>query len=85
MIHSEIRCDNCGKVAPYDGTVRGRWRAHEVRTQAYSMGWNVGLKGGKDICPHCIHAPHKPPPWRVGGDGGKDFCSDCVNDTTPKN
>lgn len=64
MIHSEIRCDNCGKVAPYCGIVRGRWRAHAVRTQAHSMGWNVGLEGGKDFCPHCIYAPNMPPPWR---------------------
>lgn len=64
MIYSEIRCDTCGKVAPYDGTVRGRWRAHAARTQAHSMGWKVELEGGKDFCPHCICFPHKPPPWR---------------------
>ena len=64
MIHSEIRCDNCGVVAPYCGIVRGRWRAHAVRIQAHSMGWDVGLKGGKDLCPHCIYAPQMPPPWR---------------------
>jgi hypothetical protein len=57
MIHSEIRCDNCGTVAPYSGIVRGRWRAHAVRTKAHSMGWNVGLAGGKDLCPHCT--PHR--------------------------
>ena len=65
MIHNEIRCDNCGKVAPVDGKAYGRWRAHVARDQAkHGHGWRVGDDGGKDFCPHCIHAPHKPPLWR---------------------
>ena len=53
MLHSEIRCDNCGKVEPVNGVVRGRWRAHRARLKLKALGWAVALEGGKDLCSSC--------------------------------
>lgn len=55
MIHSEIQCDSCGQVAPFCGEIRGRWRAHAVRSQAQAAGWRVNLYGGRDLCPRCAN------------------------------
>ena len=71
MIHQEIRCDECGKVGTGNGTsAYGRWRAHVARQNLHASGWDVGLKGGRDVCAHCAHAPDDPPPWDSGcGEG----------------
>jgi hypothetical protein len=56
MIHSEIRCDTCGRVVNVSGlSVTGRWRAHIARDSLRGLGWDVGLPGGRDKCAPCIH------------------------------
>lgn len=51
-----LDCDECGDTITAGPVGTGA----VIRAEARALGWHVGLKGGKDVCPECWAMGYRP-------------------------